>query len=201
MPPSPVRSKTAPHSCSSRTRSGASWACNWAMRHWLRNFPPRIVSRKWTCQLSRASALANAAAIPPSAMTVWALPRSDLQTRAVRAPSPEASIAARSPAPPAPMTSTSYSCCSYLSMFLEESDVRDPARRDQPYVEVGEGDRKQAGPGPEHVVLVEGGDPRPQSVAELPGGGAGESVESPPDQVPERMTRGGVDGQERGVDG
>src|SRR5262245_38959763 len=171
------------------------------MRQWLSILPPRIVSRKWTCQLSRASALASAAAIPPSAMTVWALPKSDLHTRAVRAPSPEASIAARSPAPPAPTTRTSYSCRSYLSMFLDESDVRDPARRDHPDVEVGEHDREQADPGPEHVVLVQGGGPRPPSVAGLPQRGAGETVEPPPDQVPERVARGGVDGQERGVDG
>jgi len=40
-------------------------------------------------------------------------------TKAVRAPRPEASIAARSPAPPAPTTRTSYSWCSYLFMFLD----------------------------------------------------------------------------------
>ena len=49
----------------------------------------------------------SAAATPPSAMTVWALPRSDLQTRPTVAPAALASIAARRPAPPAPMTSTS----------------------------------------------------------------------------------------------
>jgi hypothetical protein len=50
-----------------------------------------------------------AAAMPPSAMTVWALPRSDLQMSAVFTPAALASMAARSPAPPAPMTRTSYS--------------------------------------------------------------------------------------------
>jgi hypothetical protein len=47
------------------------------------------------------------AAMPPSAITVWALPNSDLQTIAVRLPNSRASIAARSPAPPAPITTTS----------------------------------------------------------------------------------------------
>ena len=47
------------------------------------------------------------AAMPPSAMTVWALPNSDLQMIAVRMPASRAAIAARSPAPPAPMIRTS----------------------------------------------------------------------------------------------
>ena len=68
-------------------RSGASWACNWAMRQLLSIFPPRMVSRKWTFQLSSGHTLPMAAAAPPSAMTVWALPSRDLHTSAVRWPS------------------------------------------------------------------------------------------------------------------
>ena len=49
------------------------------MRQLLTYCPPRMVSAKWTCQLSRSSTLASAAAMPPSAMTVCALPSSDLQ--------------------------------------------------------------------------------------------------------------------------
>ena len=79
------------------------------MRHEFMNLPPRIVSRKWTCQLSWLFTLPMDAAMPPSAMTVWALPNSDLQTMAVRRPCERASMAARRPAPPAPMTTTSYS--------------------------------------------------------------------------------------------
>ena len=45
--------------------------------------PPRIVSRKCTCQLSSLQTLPIAAAMPPSAMTVCALPSNDLQTTAV----------------------------------------------------------------------------------------------------------------------
>ena len=73
------------------------------------NLPPRMVSRKWTCQLSLLLTLPMEAAMPPSAMTVCALPNSDLQMIAVRRPASCASIAARSPAPPAPMTMTSKS--------------------------------------------------------------------------------------------
>ena len=79
------------------------------MRQLLRSFPPRIVSRKWTFQLSSFHTLPIAAAMPPSAMTVCAFPSSDLQISAVFTPIELASTAARSPAPPAPITMTSYS--------------------------------------------------------------------------------------------
>ncbi len=85
------------------------------MRQLLMYWPPRMVSAKWTFQLSRSSTLARAAAIPPSAMTVWALPSSDLHTRPTLQPAAEASMAARSPAPPAPMTSTSKLWVSYVA--------------------------------------------------------------------------------------
>ena len=101
--------RRAPQASSSRTRSGASLACSSAMRQLLRYWPPRMVSAKWTRQLSRSSTLPMAAAMPPSAMTVCALPSSDLQTRPTFTPAAEASMAARRPAPPAPITSTSYS--------------------------------------------------------------------------------------------
>src|SRR5439155_23906292 len=51
----------------------------------------------------------DAAAMPPSAITVWALPRSDLQITPTEAPWASASSEARNPAPPAPMTRTSCS--------------------------------------------------------------------------------------------
>ena len=66
-----------------------------------------MVSRKCTCQLSLLLTLPIAAATPPSAMTVCALPNSDLEMMAVRLPLSRASIAARRPAPPAPITTTS----------------------------------------------------------------------------------------------
>ena len=77
------------------------------MRQLFRNFPPRIVSRKCTCQLSFGLALPIAAAQPPSAITVCALPNSDLHTTATFRPRWRASMTARNPEPPAPMTTTS----------------------------------------------------------------------------------------------
>src|SRR5438552_2789304 len=90
MRPSFVRSNMAPHFSSSRTRSGASFAWSSAMRQLFTYWPPRIVSAKWTFQLSRSSTLASAAAMPPSAMTVCALPRSDLHTRPTATPAADA---------------------------------------------------------------------------------------------------------------
>ena len=107
--PSAVRSNTAPQASSSRTRSGACCACSSAIRQLLRYCPPRMVSAKCVDHPSRSSTLASAAAMPLSAMTVWALPSSDLHTSPTDTPAAEASIAARRPAPPAPMTSTSCS--------------------------------------------------------------------------------------------
>src|SRR5215475_12246557 len=114
------------------------------MRQLLTYWPPRIVSAKWTLQLSLLSVVLSAAAIPPSAITVCALPRSDLQTNPTLTPAADASIAARNPAPPAPMTSTSYSNVGYsdirkfsnLSGFLSSTaghtDQRTQPRRDCP---------------------------------------------------------------------
>ncbi len=65
------------------------------------------MSRKWTCQLSAGFTLPMAAAQPPSAITVCALPNRDLEMIAVFFPRSRASIAARSPEPPAPITITS----------------------------------------------------------------------------------------------
>ena len=50
----------------------------------LTYWPPRMVSAKCTFQLSRSSTLASAAAIPPSAMTVCALPSKRLTNHADR---------------------------------------------------------------------------------------------------------------------
>src|SRR5712664_4967527 len=86
------------------------------MRQLLRNFPPRIVSRKCVLQSSARSTFDIAAAMPPSAITVCALPSNDLHTTPTLAPCASASIAARSPAPPAPMIKTSCSWDSYFSI-------------------------------------------------------------------------------------
>ena len=87
---------------------------------------------------SAASTLPSAAAIPPSAITVCALPSSDLQTSAVVAPSADDSIAARIPAPPAPITTTSWSCVSRSIATSEDPRVVEDAGRGEADVEVGE---------------------------------------------------------------
>src|SRR4029078_10997590 len=158
MRPSFVRSNTAPQASSSRTRSGASFAWSSAMRQLFTYWPPRIVSAKCTFQLSRSSTLASAAAMPPSAMTVCALPRSDLQTRPTDTPAAEGSMGGRRAAPPAPITRT-YSpggsdcrrrpCPAgadhqhvvpvrLVLGHLQEPRVVPDAHREQPDVHVGE---------------------------------------------------------------
>src|SRR5438045_75533 len=123
--------------------------------------------------------------MPPSAITVWALPRSDLQIKAVRAPAAEDSTAARRPAPPAPTTITSKSCVSNSAMS-EELRILERARRDQPDVQVGQGDPDQAGPRPLRVVRVE---PRHELPQPVPHGGLREPVHLAAAQVPAGMTR------------
>src|SRR5437016_1187411 len=113
-----------------------------------------------------------AAAMPPSAMTVWAFPRSDLQTSPTETPCAAASIAARNPAPPAPMTSTS---CSWVSCSIfaiaaplcleDDPEVPDHAHRDEPDVQVGQPDAEQREPRVHRVPLVQAADGVPQLVA------------------------------------
>src|SRR5688572_518456 len=134
-------------------RSGASFACSSAMRQLFRYWPPRMVSAKCTRQLSRSSTLAIAAAAPPSAITVCALPNSDLQTRPTLAPSAAASMAARNPAPPAPIMRTSCSTRSYSAM-LEQPHVGNDARGTQANVQIRQRDAEQAEPCPVHVLPV-----------------------------------------------
>ena len=83
-----------------------------------------MVSRKCTCQLSLGLTFPIDAAQPPSAITVCALPNSDLEMIAVRLPRSRASMAARRPAPPAPMTTTSYSWISMFSLMSDHPTIR-----------------------------------------------------------------------------
>src|SRR5687768_5826795 len=102
-------------------------------------------------------------------MTVWALPNSDLEMMAVRLPWRRASIAARSPAPPAPMTTTSYSWRSTSVMIIpsvEQSQVGNPACGYGHDVHVGQRDADQRDPRPLHVLGVELRHARPQLVAD-----------------------------------
>src|SRR5262245_1281094 len=203
MRPSFVRSKTAPHSSSSRTRSGACFAWSSAMRQTLRNLPPRIVSRKWTFQLSRASTLPIAAAMPPSAMTVCALPSRLLETTPVDSFCALHSIAARRPAPPAPMTRTScsmvWSSDASRVMALPSIEVVDGAHRTQANVDVGDHDPDERGPRELHVALVEPGRLLPRAVAQRVLA-ARHAVLAAAEQVAQRVTAERVAGDQDDVD-
>src|SRR3954451_2042374 len=116
-----------------------------------------MVSPKCTIQLSREFTLPIAAAAPPSAMTVCALPNRDLEMIAVRLPASRASMAARSPAPPAPITTTSYECRSIVVIggsSVEEAQVGDPAGGHGHDVRVGQHERAEGSPGQLHVLAV-----------------------------------------------
>src|SRR6476659_4235590 len=184
MRPSGVRSNTAPHASSSRTRSGACFACSSAIRQLFMYWPPRIVSAKCTRQLSRSSTFASAAATPPSAITVCALPRSDLQTRPTLAPALAASIAALSPAPPAPTTRTSCECVSY-SATLEQSPVGPYPHGEHANVDVAERDHHEAAPRPPHMAAIEAAHAIVRFLAD---GRAGKAVEIAADEMTERVT-------------
>src|SRR5665213_4013389 len=80
-------------------------------------------------------------------------------------------MAARRPAPPAPMISTSYSWCSVVtsvtkeSLNLEKLVVGDGARGDESHVDVGERDEDERRPGEVHVLRVERRHELPELVA------------------------------------
>src|SRR5713101_3898127 len=142
MRPSFVRSNSAPHASSSFTRAGASLACSSAICELFTYCPPRIVSAKCTFQLSRSSTLARAAAIPPSAITVCALPSSDLQTSPTRAPAAGADhehiVFKRL----------------VVSHSLNDPEVVPNSHRAEAQVKVSETDPEQTQPGPKHVTLI-----------------------------------------------
>ena len=146
--------RRAPQASSSRTRSGASFACSSAMRQLFTYWPPRIVSAKWTFQLSRSSTLASAAAMPPSAITVCALPSSDLQTSPTDTPAADGFDGR--PQPRAAGADDEHVVfVGLVFRHLQDPDVRPHAHRAEPDVQVTEADREQAAPGPQHVPPVE----------------------------------------------
>src|SRR5579863_4506122 len=130
--------------------------------------------------------------MPPSAMTVWALPSRDLVTTVTLHPASAAAIAARIPAPPAPTTSTSHSMVSYGSglVAISENDVRvdDDAGAKEVDVRVGDDDAEHAAPRPHRMTLVEHGDPPPRTVTGLADRGSRVAVKAAADEVAPRMT-------------
>src|SRR5664279_1099988 len=201
--PSGVRSNSAPYVSSSHTRCGASWACSSAIRGMLRNLPPRMVSRTCTCQLSFELTLPIDAATPRSAITVCALPNSDLQMIATRRPSPRAGMAARRPAPPAPTIRTSYRCSSWSEIrsgppwLSEEAKIADGAVRQQGDVQIGDDQPAQRHPGQQHVPAVQFRDLLPHPVS---AGVTREMLELAAHDVPAGMAGQGVQPDQCGVD-
>src|ERR1700688_2352170 len=174
------------------------------MRQLLTSWPPSIVSAKCTSQLSAGSRLPMPAAMPPSAMTVWALPSNDFVTTVTLQPASAAAIAARMPAPPAPTTSTSHSMVSYGSgdTAISEDDVRvdeDPSV-EQVDVYVGDDHAEHAAPRPERVALVEDGHPLPCAVARLAQSRLRVAVEPAADQVAPRVAAESVATEQDDVD-
>src|SRR5262245_25251211 len=160
------------------------------MRQTLRNLPPRMVSRKCTFQLSRGSVLPIAAAMPPSAITVWALPSRLFETTPVSSLRALHSIAARSPAPPAPITSTSWSMVwisDTSSMDSPGVEVADHAHREQPHVEVGDHHPDQAQPRELHVPDVEPRRTLPRAERHRRLSAVGHAVAAAADQMAERV--------------
>src|SRR5579884_1122404 len=172
------------------------------MRQLLSSWPPSMVSAKWTSQLSCESTLPMPAAMPPSAITVCALPSSDFVTTETEHPASAAAIAARMPAPPAPMTSTSVSMGMYGSLISSEHDVRvreDPGAK-QMDVGVGDHDAEHAQPRPDRVAPVEDRGQRPHPVAPLAQRRRRVAVQAAARQVTERVAPECVARQEKDVD-
>src|SRR5215210_4129896 len=134
--------------------------------------------------------------MPPSAMTVCALPSRDLQTTATRAPFWCASIAARRPAPPAPTTTTSYSCRSSSirkAPSSEEPEIGDRVGGQEEDVGVGDRDAEQREPGELRVRGVQPRDLGPELVAHRV---LREVVEPAADDVPARVAGQRVEPQQ-----
>src|ERR1041385_1976471 len=172
------------------------------MRQLFRYLPPNIVSWKCVCHESCASTFANAAAMPPSAITVCALPSNDLQTKAVRAPDADASMAARNPAPPAPITMMSCSCVSYFSSkaISENPHVAPDSHRTKPDVKIGEADSEQADPRPFHVSEIQNRDTAPKLETRSRRRRAGETIEFTADEMTQRIAAETEAGQCHDVD-
>src|SRR3990172_5236128 len=120
------------------------------MRQLLTYWPPRMVSAKWVFQSSRSSTFASAAAMPPSAITVWAFPRSDMQTRPTVAPWAEASIAALSPHPPAPLHGALVEPARAAVGSFAHGSAREPVQK--PAHQVPKRVASQGGPAEENDV-------------------------------------------------
>src|ERR1700689_2211542 len=149
-----------------------------------------MVSRKWTIQLSLGLELPIAAAQPPSAMTVCALPNSDLEMIPGFLPACPAPIAPRSPAtppppPPTPRGSRSMSVIASPAS-VEEPRVAEHPGGDEPDVEVSQHQGAERGPRELHVTRIQLGDLGPYPVSDRVGG---EVLQPAAGDVPARLAR------------
>src|SRR5882724_3577113 len=85
-------------------------------------------------------------------------------------------------------------------MRSQESEVLENAGSEHPDVEIGEADGDQAGPGEEHVALVEEAKKAPAGMARRSEGGAGETIEFAADDVAKRVAGEGVSREKNDVD-
>ena len=74
-------------------------------------------------------------------------------------------------------------------MRSQDSNVPNRAGGYQADIQIGEADGNHAHPGPEHVVLVQIGDPAPRAVAHAGRTSAGEAIELAADQMAQRVAR------------
>src|SRR5947209_2848562 len=146
-----------------------------------------------------------AAAMPPSAITVCALPSRDLHTTPTEAPAAEAAIAARRPAPPAPMIRTSCSCVSKLPIIsAPEVPVREAAAPESACchktdIDIGEHDREERNPGPVAVPRIQKAHEPPHPTPRSAAAHAREAVDVAAHEMSKRMAGSGVEGNEHDI--
>ena len=80
-----------------------------------------------------------------------------------------------------------------------DGEVANDPRRQQARVDIGEGDRDQARPGPPHVVPIQISQPLPEGVPDAARPSAGEAVDPAAHQVAQGVARERVAGQEHHV--
>src|SRR5215813_12008054 len=85
------------------------------------------------------------------------------------------------------------------SSSLDQPEVPDDTRGDQPDVEIRRAHRDEAHPGEEHVPGVQYARSLPGSVPRLREGGAGEAIETPPHQMTGRVAGEAVERERGGV--
>src|SRR5689334_14904785 len=108
---------------------------------------------------------------------------------------------ARRPAPPAPMTSTSYSNVSYLAMrHLEENVVGNHAARHEANVNVGERHSEKTRPCPKRMLRIQERDFLPNAKTRLARQIATITIQTSTNQVPPGMAPERIERQEQYVE-